>query len=127
MPPKSSVTENERFEPFTLPSAILISIPSIPAMVPVSVAPSALNVKATGKSPPGVETDPVHFPSTGSANTAAAHKTNPNHRALIRMRLIIGELHASDFTSPGACPNPRRLPEAGRDYAVNCARPPFRR
>ena len=43
MPPKSNVTVNEILSPLTLPFLIGTEPPSIPSVVPVSMAPSALN------------------------------------------------------------------------------------
>src|ERR1019366_3305339 len=77
MPPKSRLTENEILSPSTLPSAMAISEPSGPVIVPVSLAPSVFSLKTCAKSPLGVESEPVQVPSAPAAKAVAVSSRAP--------------------------------------------------
>jgi hypothetical protein len=73
----SRVTVNEMLLPSTFPSVIGIAIPGMNSRAPLSMAPSALKVKAWGKSPLGVEMVPAHLPSMSAAKAERASIRNP--------------------------------------------------
>src|SRR5271170_5962690 len=68
----SKLNQNEMLAPSIMPSLMAMSLPSGPAMDPLSMGPSALKLNDTGISPFGVETLPVHLPSTSAAKAETA-------------------------------------------------------
>ncbi len=68
--------ENEILLPSSLPFLIGSGLPSGPRLLPVSFAPSALNVYVIVMAPPGVSTEPVHLPSMSAAKAGAAARSS---------------------------------------------------
>src|SRR5271165_561458 len=89
------LSQNEMFAPSIMPSLMAMSPPSGPAMEPFNMAPSALKLNETGKSPLGVETLPVHFPSTSAAKADTVSSNN----AAADAKNLMGETSSGELSN----------------------------
>lgn len=104
--------------PSTFPSAIGISAPSRPVVVPVNWLPATLNVKVASRVwPSRAGTFAVHLPLTSAATanpaaTAAQSKTQNN----VRKRMVT-PIACRIWNTLMVLPSPQRLPGVTPEFA----------